>query len=521
MKLDIKTIELDKLHDEMWRLRDEEGMDFLECLTGMDWGEEGLGVVYQLENTTTKQQIAVRTVTPNRERPELPTVTDIWKAADFNEREVYDYFGILFIGHPDMRRLYLRSDWNGYPLRKDDDTEANNPLRMDNEPTIDTTVELELNPDGTLKNKEQVLFGDEEYVVNIGPQHPSTHGVMRFRVSLEGENIKKIDANCGYIHRGIEKMCESLTYPQTLALTDRLDYLGAMQNRHALCACIEKAIGVEVSERVVYIRTIMDELQRIDSHLLFYACLAMDMGGLTPFFYGFRDREMILDIFEKTFGGRLILNYNTIGGVMFDLAPDFQKDVKTFISYLRGVIHEYHDIFTDNIIVQQRLKGVGVLSREDAISFGATGGTGRASGWACDVRKHHPYALYDKVDFKEIVYNEGDSFARYMVRMDEIMESMNIIEQLIDNIPEGSYQEKMKPIIRVPEGQYYTAVEGSRGEFGVFIDSHGDKSPYRVHFRSTGLPLVNAIDTITRGMKIADLIAIGGTLDYVVPDIDR
>jgi NADH-quinone oxidoreductase subunit C/D len=521
MKLEIKTINPTELHDELLRLRQEEGMDFLECLTGMDWGEEGLGVVYQLENTGTGAQLTVRTVVTNREHPELPTVTDIWKAADFNEREVYDYFGILFIGHPDMRRLYLRSDWNGYPMRKDDDPEANNPLRMDNEPTIDTTVELELNPDGTLKNKEQVLFGDEEYVVNIGPQHPSTHGVMRFRVSLEGEIIKKIDANCGYIHRGIEKMCESLTYPQTLALTDRLDYLGAMQNRHALCACIEQAMGVEVSERVLYIRTIMDELQRIDSHLLFYACLAMDMGGLTPFFYGFRDREMILDIFEKTCGGRLIMNYNTIGGVMYDLAPDFQQDVKKFISYLRGVIHEYHDIFTGNIIVTQRLKGVGVLSREDAISFGATGGTGRASGWACDVRKHHPYALYDKVDFKEIVYHEGDSFARYMVRMDEIMESMKIIEQLIDNIPEGSYQEKMKPIIRVPEGEYYTAVEGSRGEFGVFIESHGEKNPYRVHFRSTGLPLVNAIDTMTRGMKIADLIAIGGTLDYVVPDIDR
>jgi NADH-quinone oxidoreductase subunit C/D len=521
MTLEITTIQPDQLHAEMLRLRQERGMDFLECLTGMDWGDEGLGVVYQLENSETHEQVCVRTLTTDREHPELPTVTDIWKAADFNEREVYDFFGIVFIGHPDMRRLYLRSDWNGFPMRKDDQPEAENPLRMDNEPTIDTTVELELNPDGSLKDKELVLFGDEDYVINIGPQHPSTHGVMRFRVSLEGENIRKVDSNCGYIHRGIEKMCESLTYPQTLALTDRLDYLGAHQNRHALCACIEQAMGIEVSERVRYIRTIMDELQRIDSHLLFYACLAMDMGGLTPFFYGFRDREMILDIFEKTCGGRLIMNYNTIGGVMFDLAPDFRRDVKAFIAYLRGVIHEYHDIFTGNVIVQQRLKGVGVLSREDAISFGTTGGTGRASGWACDVRKRHPYAIYNKVDFREVVYTEGDSFARYMVRMDEIMESLKIIEQLIDNIPEGPYQEKMKPVIRIPEGQYYTAVEGSRGEFGVFIESHGDKSPYRVHFRSTGLPLVSAIDTITRGMKIADLIAIGGTLDFVVPDIDR
>ena len=532
MSMEIRYIEPAALHDEMLRLRQEEQMDFLECLTGMDWGQpdaakdtpdtpRGLGVVYQLESTVTGKRTAIRTATLDREHPELPSVCDIWKAADFLEREVFDFYGVVFVGHPDMRRLYLRNDWVGYPMRKDDDPEAQNPLRMDNEETVDTTTELELNPDGTVKNKETQLFGDDEYVVNIGPQHPATHGVMRFRVSLEGEIIKKIDANCGYIHRGIEKMCESLTYPQTLALTDRLDYLGAHQNRHALCMCIEKAMGVEVSERVQYIRTIMDELQRIDSHLLFYSCLAMDLGALTAFFYGFRDREKILDIFEETCGGRLIMNYNTIGGVQADIAPGFVKKVKEFIPYLRGILHEYHDVFTGNIIAQQRLKGVGILSREDAIAFGATGGTGRASGWACDVRKRMPYAVYDKVDFKEVIRTEGDSWARYLIRMDEILESLKIIEQLIDNIPEGAYQEKMKPIIRVPEGTYYAAVEGSRGEFGVFLESHGDKMPYRLHFRSTGLPLVSTVNTICRGAKIADLIAIGGTLDYVVPDIDR
>ncbi|MEN6455052.1 MAG: NADH-quinone oxidoreductase subunit C, partial [Prolixibacteraceae bacterium] len=455
-------IPLEQFRDEALKLRNEKQMDYLVNLVGMDWGDR-LGVVYQFESTVTGEQIAVRTSTTDRERPELPTVCDIWKAANFKEREVYDYFGIRFINHPDMRRLFLRNDWVGYPLRKDDDpTDERNPLRMDNETTIDTTTELELNPDGTSKDKENMIFEDREYVVNIGPQHPATHGVLRFRVSLEGETIKKIDANCGYIHRGVEKMSESLTYPQILALTDRLDYLGAHQNRHALCMCIEKAMGVEVSERVQYIRTIMDELQRIDSHLLFYSCLCMDLGALTAFFYGFRDREKILDIFEETCGGRLIMNYNTIGGVQADIHPDFVRKVKEFIVHLRGIIHEYHNVFTGNIIATQRMKGVGVLSRENAISFGATGGTGRASGWACDVRKRKPYAAYDKVEFKEIVYREGDSFARYMVRMDEIMESMRIIEQLIDNIPEGNYQEKMKPIIRVPEGSYYAAVEGSR-----------------------------------------------------------
>lgn len=213
-------------------------------------------------------------------------------------------------------------------MRKDNNPEKDNPLRMDNEETYDTTQEIGLNPDGTYQTQENVIFDDREYVVNIGPQHPATHGVMRFRVSLEGETIRKLDANCGYIHRGIEKMNENLTYPQTLALTDRLDYLGAHQNRHALCMCIEKAMGIEVSERVKYIRTIMDELQRIDSHLLFYSCLAMDLGALTAFFYGFRDREMILDMFEETCGGRLIMNYNTIGGVQADLHPNFIPRVK-------------------------------------------------------------------------------------------------------------------------------------------------------------------------------------------------
>ncbi|MEG1861496.1 MAG: NADH-quinone oxidoreductase subunit D [Bacteroidaceae bacterium] len=518
----ILTIDPASLHAEMLKLRHEKKMDFLENLIGMDWGEEGgLGVVYQLESTHTGERITVKTATTQREKPEIPTVCDIWKIANIYEREVFDFYGIQFLNHPDLRRIYLRNDWNGFPFRKDDDPQKQNPLVMTNESTEDTTHELELHADGTIGNKENIIFKEDEYVVNVGPQHPSTHGVLHFRVSLEGETVKKIDPHLGYVHRGIEKMNENLTYPQTLALTDRLDYLGAMQNRHALCLCIEKAIGVEVSERVQYIRTIMDELQRIDSHLLFYSCLCMDLGALTAFFYGFRERETILDMLEETCGGRLILNYNTIGGVQADIHPNFVGRVKKFIPYMRKIVKEYHDIFTDNIIARNRMEGVGILSREDVISLGCTGGTGRASGWSNDVRKRMPYGVYDKVGFNEMLRTEGDSFARYMIRMDEIQESLRIIETLIDNIPEGNYQEKMKAIIKVPEGTYYQAVEGSRGEFGVFLESHGDKFPYRLHYRSTGLPLVAAMDTACRGGKIADLITIGGTLDYVVPDIDR
>lgn len=505
---------------EMLRADKEAPMDYLRDIVGMDWGEKGLGALYYLESSQTYERVALKISTLDRENAFLPSVCDLWKTAEIKEREVFDFFGIRFLNNPDMRRLFLREDWKGYPLRKDYDMNSN-PLNMENEENADVTDEYFLKPDGTICGRKNIVFDQKDFVVNIGPQHPSTHGVLRLRTSLEGETISKVDPICGYIHRGIEKMNESLTYPQTLALTDRLDYLSAHQNRHALCMCIEQAMGLEIPERVQYIRTIMDELQRIDSHLLFYSCLVMDMGGLTPFFYGFREREMILDIFEETTGGRLIQNYNVIGGVQADLHPDFQKKVKEFIVHLRSVIKDYHDIFTGNVIATTRLKGVGLLSKEDAISLGATGGTGRASGWANDVRKHHPYAMYDKVDFKEILYTEGDSFARYMVRMDEIMESCHIIEQLIDNIPEGEFRVKTKPIIKLPEGNYSASVETSRGEFDVFLESHGDKSPYRLHYRSTGLPLVHALDTVCRGNKIADLIAIGGTLDYVIPDIDR
>ena len=497
----------------------EDAMDFMRDIVGMDWGET-LGALYYLESTTSNRRITLRTETDNRENPIIPSVCDLWATAQIKEREAHDFFGIIFTGNPDLRRLFLREDWVGYPFRKDYDMKSN-PLNMTNEEDDDVAPTYELGPKGELICGKNVVFAPEEFVINMGPQHPSTHGALRMRISLDGETVKRVDPVCGYIHRGIEKMNESLTYPQTLALTDRLDYLSAHQSRHALCMCIEKAAGIEISERAKYIRTIMDELQRIDSHLLYFSCLVLDMGGFTPFFYGFREREMVLDIFEETTGGRLIQNYNMIGGVQADLHPDFQKKVKAFIKHMRGIVHEYHEIFTGNVIVTSRMKGVGVLSREDVISYGATGGTGRASGWSNDVRKHHPYGVYDKVEFKEILRTEGDSFARYMVRMDEIMESLHIIEQLIDNIPEGEYRVKTKPIIRVPEGIYSQSVETSRGEFDVILESHGDKSPYRLHYRSACLPLVHILDKACRGWKIADLIVIGASIDLVIPDIDR
>lgn len=518
------TVEPAQYRQVAKQLREDQELafDFMICMTGMDWGDS-LGVISLLQSTVHQHRVYLKTFTLNRENPELPTVSDIWATANLNEREVYDFLGIHFINHPDMRRLFLRNDWVGYPLRKDyDASDTVNPVRLESDETLDATPSFEeTTQGGDINETENVLFTEDEYVVNIGPQHPATHGVLRFRVSLEGEIVKKVDVHCGYIHRGIEKLTESLTYPQTLALTDRLDYLASHQNRHALCLCIEDALQLEVPERVKYIRTIMDELNRLSSHLLFWSCLCMDMGALTAFFYGFRDREKVLDIMEETTGGRLIQNYNVIGGVMADIHPNLIQRIKEFVKYLPPMIKEYHDVFSGNIIAQQRLKNVGILTRENAISYGATGPTGRASGWACDVRKLKPYGVYDKVDFKEIVYQNGDSFSRYMVRMEEILESLHILEQLVDNIPSGDYAVKTKPLIKLPEGHFFKSVEASRGEFGVYIESRGDKHPYRMKFRSPCLPLVSIVDQLARDNKIADLIAIGGTLDYVVPDVDR
>lgn len=374
-----------------------------------------------------------------------------------------------------------------------------------------------------MEEKEIITTPDElqEYYVNMGPQHPSTHGVLRLLVSLRGEMVKSIQPHVGYIHSGIEKMCESLTYPQIIHLTDRMDYISAHINNEAVCLNVEKALEIDIPERIKVIRTIMSELTRIQSHQLWWACFGMDLGGLTCFFYGLRDREKILDIFEETCGGRMIVSYNCPGGLMYDIHPNFQKRVKDFIKYFRKILPEYNQLLTGNVIFHERTKGIGKLTREDAISFGVTGPTGRASGFSCDVRKHEPYSAYDRVQFKEILFSEGDTFSRYVARIEEMWESMNIIEQLIDNIPEGPFAVKMKPIIKLPEGEFYQRVETARGELGVYIISDGNKNPYRVKFRSPNFCNLSVLNHIASGFKIADLVAIGGSLDLIIPDIDR
>ncbi|WP_270776072.1 NADH-quinone oxidoreductase subunit C [Segatella buccae] len=520
MKLENKEFGFDNFVSEMTKLKNEKHFDYLVTIVGEDFGKEGLGCIYILENTDTHERVSVKQIAKQiGDDHVLPTTYHLWKISNLLEREVYDFLGIKFLGHPDMRRLYLRNDFKGYPLRKDFRPEGTYSLVDDEEP--DYGLEYSLDRNGNLVSKQNKLFTDDDFVINIGPQHPSTHGVLRLQTILDGETIKKIYPHLGYIHRGIEKMCESYTYPQTLALTDRMDYLSAMQTRHALCGVIEEAMGVELSDRIKYIRTIMDELQRIDSHLLYLGCFAQDLGALTAFLYCMRDREHVLNVMEETTGGRLIQNYYRIGGVQEDIDPNFVQNVKTLCTYLKPMIQEYLDVFGDNVITHNRLEKVGVMDKKNCISYGVTGCSGRASDWRSDVRKNHPYALYGEVDFEEIVCDTRDSMGRYYNRIEEIKQSIRIIEQLIDNIPEGDFYIKQKPVIKVPEGQWYFSTEGSRGEIGVYLDSRGDKSPYRLKLRPMGLNLVAALDEMCRGEKVADLITVGAGLDYIIPDIDR
>jgi NADH-quinone oxidoreductase subunit D len=369
--------------------------------------------------------------------------------------------------------------------------------------------------------EEIVTTSSGDMVINIGPQHPATHGVLHLLITLNGETIKKVEPHLGYIHRSIEKMCESLSYRQFIYSTSRMDYLSAHINNHGCALAVEKGLQVEIPPRAEVIRVLMDELTRVASHILAWGALAMDLGAFTPFFHAFRERELITDIMEETCGARLTMNYMVPGGVMADLHPSFQKKVKALLKQFSEKLDEYDELVTYNTIFMNRTKGIGILSREDAISYGVSGPSARASGVSCDLRKTYPYSIYDKLKFDEVLYTEGDSYARYMVRVKEVRQSLSIIEQLIDNIPEGDFQAKTKAVLKLPKGEFFSRVETARGELGVYIVSEGGMTPYRIKFRSPGYSNLSALDHMTRGAKIGDLIAAMGSLDLVIPDIDR
>ena len=372
------------------------------------------------------------------------------------------------------------------------------------------------------QSKPQATFETEDFEVSFGPQHPSTHGVLRLQLTLDGEVVVDCVPHIGYLHRDFEKICENRTYTQIIPYTDRLDYLGAMNNNFGYCMAIEKLMGLAIPERADYIRVIIAELNRIASHLLAVGTFVQDLGAFgTPLLYCFREREKILDIFESTCGSRLTYNYYRIGGVSADIPADFQKKVKEFIDYFKPKLKEYEDLMPLNAILLVRTKGIGILSKEKALAYAVTGPNLRASGVKFDLRKEEPYSIYPRFEFDIPVITTGDTWDRLRIRMDELYQSLRIIEQAIDNIPQGEHIAKVPKILKPPAGEIYFRSESPRGELGFYVISDGSTKPYRLKCRAPSFCNLAVISDLVKGVKVADVIAILGSLDVVLGEIDR
>ena len=355
----------------------------------------------------------------------------------------------------------------------------------------------------------------EELMLNMGPQHPSTHGVLRLIVTLDGENIVDVRPDIGYLHSSVEKMMEYRTYLQNIALVDRgMDYLAAMANEEVWVLATERLAKIEVPERAKYIRTIMLELQRISSHLIWLGTFGIDLGAFTAFLWAMRERERIMDLFEHATGGRLHHVYFRLGGVYEDLPDGWTAECTEFCDYFLGRLPEYDELLTGNPIFLARTQGVGVLTTEKAIQMGA-------SGIAYDVRKAHPYEVYDRVQFDIPVRSEGDCFARYLVRMEEMRQAVRIIRQCLEQIPSGEIRSRVAVTVRVPKGEVYARTESPRGDLGIYLVSDGGDKPYRVKIRAPAFSNLYALTEVMRGWKVADVIAILGSTDIVLSDVDR
>lgn len=363
---------------------------------------------------------------------------------------------------------------------------------------------------------------NETFVLNLGPQHPATHGVLRVKMTMEGEYIVRAEPVCGYIHRMQEKMGENRTYAQYLPNTSRIDYLSAMQYTHAFVGAVERGLKLQVPPRAEYIRVITSELNRISSHLVWWGAFLLDLGGFTPLLYAFDDREKILDLLEGICGARLTYCYYRIGGLYNDVDDQFLNGTRSFVKHMRPRLKMYKDLVTDNIILRKRLIEIGPISAELCRKYGASGPVIRGSGVAYDVRRAEPYSVYPEFDFQVPTFPEGDSMARYLVRMEEIAQSLNIIDQALDTIPAGPVMaEKVPRVLKVPAGDYCYAVEAARGRLLVRIVSDGKEIPYRVKLRTPCLSNLSLFEEACRGMLLADALALMGSLDLVIPDIDR
>ena len=359
-------------------------------------------------------------------------------------------------------------------------------------------------------------------VINLGPQHPSTRGVFRMRVTLDGEVIVDVEPIIGYLHRGIEKLAEGRTYTQNIPLTDRLDYVTSMTNNLAYCLAVEELANVKVPERAEYIRVIIAELMRISSHLMGVGFLLNDMGAMmTPVLYMWREREKIIDLFEMLCGQRLLYNYMRIGGVSQDFPDEFMPALKRFLSEMPRYIDEYNNLLAQNEILLSRSKGVGILTREQAINIAASGPVLRASGVKWDLRRANPYSIYDRFDFDIPVGTAGDTYDRYWIKIEEMRQSLRILDQAIKQLPGGEIKSKGDSLVRPPAGEVYGRIEAPKGELGFYLVSDNSIAPYRFHVRPPELINLTALRDMVRGWKVADLIVVFGSIDICMGEIDR
>ncbi len=473
------------------------------------------------------------------EAPGVDSATSVWPAASWYEREVYDMFGIAFHGHPDPRRLIMPHDWPGHPLRKD------HPYRGTSLRPFATEEARKYAP----LDASELLSGPrgpQDFIINIGPHHYSTHGIIRYAIELHGEEIRAMDTEIGYHHRAVEKVAERQSWHQFIPYTDRVDYLTGVCNNLTYLSAVETLCGITVPDRAQYVRVMLSEFFRLSNHLLWFGTLVQDLGMMSAIFYAFREREMIMDIVETITGARLHPAWLRIGGMAMDLPEGWKEKVDAFTGIFRKRVDEYESMFTNNPIFKARTIGVGRLSKKDAMEWGVTGANLRASGLHWDLRKKRPYAAYEAFDFDIPVEEAGDCYARYLVRMAEMRQSVRIIEQAAAAMPEGRFvaedsryclpdkKTALKDIEslihhfvnvtrgpKIPSGEAYFATEHPRGEQGFYVVSDGGNTPYRLHVRSPGYACVQALPLMAVGSCIPDFVAIIGSIDYILPEIDR
>ncbi|NMB54387.1 MAG: NADH-quinone oxidoreductase subunit D [Leptolinea sp.] len=535
-------------------IRDELGFDYLSMVTAVDYyPEDMMEIVYLVYRTTGGPGLLFK-VQMNRSNPSVPSLCGIYPGAELQEREIFDMFGVNFEDHPDQRRILTWEGFQGHPLRKD----WIEPLFEEEVKPYKTrwpegsySRAEEKNPFGNNVKypagfePEQCNFAGEEelynslrntanglnshlktdqIIVNLGPQHPSTHGVFRMAVLMEGETILELKPVMGYLHRNHEKIAERNTYLQTMPYTDRLDYLSSMSNNFGYALAVEKLLDITPPERADYIRVIMAELTRISSHIMTTGFLLNDLGAFyTPALYTLEERELILDIFEEVSGSRMMCNYFRFGGVVRDVTENVVEKIRKLVfDRLPRKIDELDTYLTHNEIVRVRTEGVGVLTADEAAAYSASGPQLRASGVPYDVRKADPYSVYDRFDFDIAVRYHGDIYDRYMVRLDEMRQSLRIIQQAIHDLPGGPVMNgKPQYLVRVPAGEAYGRVEGPKGELGYFVISNGKPNPQRYHVRAPSFINITSLSKICRGGKLADAIAVLGSLDIILGEVDR